>query len=583
MLTSLVEKKLGAALEKAFSKTAELSKDDFKVQLASCQNIKFGHYQCNNSLALANLLKRKPREIAQLIIDHLDPEDKKLFAKIEIAGPGFINFTFTDDFLSDFLNQKIAQSDFLGADFFGQDKKKIIVEFSSPNVAKELHVGHLRSTIIGDSLARLFEFLKQNVLRLNHIGDWGTQFGMLIAYLEDGRFTHFDSTDLTELTRIYKAAKKKFDEDENFKTRARLAVVALQSKEPKAYGIWEELCKISRRAYEEIYHLLEVKINERGESFYNPVLPWIVEDLEKKGLITISDGAKCVFQEGFKNREGGLQPLIVQKSDGGYTYDTTDIAAMRQRALEEKADRIIVVTDAGQSTHFKMVYSASEKAGYIDPKKCQFDHVPFGLVLGPDGKKFKTRSGETEKLIDLLEGAVAKAQELLKQRGSELTEQEQKELADILGINAIKYADLSCHRLKDYQFSYDRMLKFEGNTASFLLYSYVRIMGIKRKVEGNVDEILKTAKICLAHPSETALGLHLTRFAEVLFEMQKELLPHRLCDYLYELAEHFNAFFRDCQVIGSNEQNSRLSLCDLTSKVLKQGFEILGLKTALQM
>lgn len=584
MLITLIEEKISSALKAAFSQELESSQGTLKAEIALCQNAKFGHYQCNNAFALAKLLKMPPRKVAEKIIQHLNPEDKKLFSKIELAGAGFINLTLDSSYLSEHLNQKILSDALLGADFFKADKqKKIIVEFSSPNVAKELHVGHLRSTIIGDSLAKLFEFLKQDVLRLNHIGDWGTQFGMLIAYLEDEKFTAFKTTDLTELTNLYKAAKKKFDEDAAFKKRAQLAVVALQSKEAKSFKIWQEICQISRRAYEEIYRLLGVKINERGESFYNPVLPEIVQDLEKKGLVEVSDGAKCIFQEGFKSRDGGLLPLMVQKSDGGYTYDTTDMAGMRQRARDEKADRIIVVTDSGQSTHFKMIYGASLKAGYIDPKKCEFNHVPFGLVLGPDGKKFKTRSGETEKLIDLLDGAVKRAQALLEERGSELPEDEKTKLAEILGINAIKYADLSCNRVKDYQFSYDRMLQFEGNTASFLLYSYVRVMGIKRKIEGDLEKLLKEAKIVLEHPSEIALGFHLARFAEVLFELQKDLLPHRLCDYLYELAEKFNGFFRDCKVAGSKEQNQRLVLCDLTAKVLEQGFAILGLKTALRM
>ncbi len=591
MLIALIEEKISSALKSVFSQELESSPDNqknLKAEIALCQNIKFGHYQCNNAFSLAKLLRQPPRKVAEQIIQHLNPEDKKLFSKIDIAGAGFINLTLDSVRLSEYLNQKISPDPLLGADFFKEEnqkqkQKKIIVEFSSPNVAKELHVGHLRSTIIGDSLARLFEFLKQDVLRLNHIGDWGTQFGMLIAYLEDQKFTAFDTTDLTELTNLYKAAKQKFDADADFKKRAQLAVVALQSKEARAFKIWQEICQISRRAYEEIYRLLDVKINERGESFYNPVLPEIVKDLEKQGLVKVSDGAKCIFQEGFQSRDGGLLPLMVQKSDGGYTYDTTDMAGMRQRAQEEKADRIIVVTDSGQSTHFKMIYAASVKAHYIDPKKCEFNHVPFGLVLGPDGKKFKTRSGETEKLIDLLEGAVKRAEELLEERGSELPKEEKVKLAKILGINAIKYADLSCNRVKDYQFSYDRMLQFEGNTASFLLYSYVRVMGIKRKIDGDLEKLLKEAKIVLEHPSEIELGLHLARFGEVLFELQKDLLPHRLCEYLYELANKFNGFFRDCRVEGSPEQNQRLMVCDLTAKVLKQGFSILGLKTAERM
>ncbi len=594
MLISLIEEKLSKALKEAFctdSKSTllpENTQNTLKAEISLCQNEKFGHYQCNNAFALARLLKKPPRKIAETIVAYIDPVDKDLFSKIEIAGAGFINLSLKPQFLSRHLNTKVRKSPLLGADFFPKTKK-IIVEFSSPNVAKELHVGHLRSTIIGDSLARLFEFLQQNVLRLNHIGNWGTQFGMLIAYLNEKKILDYDRISLSELTEIYKAAKQKFDLDSAFKKRSHQAVVALQSHEAKAYQNWLEICKISRRAYEKIYQLLDIQITERGESFYNPVLPEVVQDLEKKKLAIESEGAKCVFQEGFASREGGLFPLIIQKSDGGYTYDTTDIAAMKQRSLEEKADRIIVVTDAGQSTHFKMIYAVCIKAGYLDPEKCEFNHVPFGLVLGPDGKKFKTREGETEKLIDLLNGAVEKASELLEQRQKALPEEEKlsatekSRLAKILGINAIKYADLSCNRVKDYQFSYERMLRFEGNTASFLLYSYVRIMGIQRKIENNVEKLAAEAQIDLEHPSEISLGLHLARFSEVLFEVQKDLLPHRLCDYLFELAEKFNSFFRDCQVVGTEKQKPRFALCFLASRILKQGFSILGLKTAERM
>ncbi|MFA5250324.1 MAG: arginine--tRNA ligase [Parachlamydiales bacterium] len=584
MLSWLIQEKVVEVLKDSFGSL--LSQADWeKVEAAVCQNPAFGHYQCSAPLVLAKELKSAPREIASRIVKGLQEMEKTaalaFFEKIEIAGAGFINFTFNRAFLSGFLN-RLSFDPLLGAHFF-KKRQRIIVEFSSPNVAKELHVGHLRSTIIGDALARLFEFLGQDVIRLNHIGDWGTQFGMLIAYLEEKKQTDLKDFDVAGLTGLYKAAKKKFDEDGAFKKQAQLRVVALQRGEKQARRIWEQICAISRKYFEEIYTLLDVRIKERGESFYNPELPSVVENLEEQGLIEVSDGAKCLFLEGFLNREGRPLPLMVQKSDGGYNYDTTDIAAMRQRALEEKADRIIVVTDAGQSLHFQMVYAACLKAHYLDPQKTRFDHVPFGLVLGPDGKKFKTREGETEKLIDLLKGAVEKASGLLEERKSDLPAEEKAALARILGFNAIKYADLSCHRVKDYLFSYERMLKFEGNTAAFLLYSYVRILGIQRKIPGETEELIKSAKIDLEHPSEMALGMHLARFAEVVFEMQKELLPNRLCDYLYELAEKFNAFFRDCRVEGDPKQKARLALCFLVQKIFEKGFMILGLKTAERM
>jgi arginyl-tRNA synthetase len=570
---------------KAISKTFTQFSSE-KADIALCLQQQFGHYQCNSALKLGKILKKSPREVAQEIISNIDrcflQED--IFEDISIAGPGFINMKLTSSFISSQLNT-IVKDPFLGVKQ-SDPPQKIIVEFSSPNIAKELHVGHLRSTIIGDCLARLFEFLGNDVLRLNHIGDWGTQFGMLITYLKQYHpkiLIGEEKADLSSLTDWYKQAKKKFDADADFKKRSQLEVVNLQGKEKEAYNAWNIICDISRLAFEEIYGLLDVKIKERGESFYNPYLKSIVEDLQEKGLIEISDNAKCIFIEGFKNREGNPLPLMIQKSDGGFNYDTTDMAGFKHRTEEEKADRIIVVTDAGQSLHFQMIYKAAVKAKYLDPNKTEFDHVTFGLVLGPDGKKFKTREGATEKLIDLLKEAVDRAKNLLIERLPNLDEKEINSIAKALGIGAIKYADLSCHRQKDYLFSYDRMLRFEGNTAAFLLYAYVRIMGIKRKVKVNIDEIIDVSEIELEHPSEISLGFHLRRFGEVLETVSKDLLPNRLTDYLYELAENFNAFFRDCRVDGSDKQNNRLILCELTGRILQKGLNILGLKTVNRM
>jgi len=462
----------------------------------------------------------------------------------------------------------------------------VIVEFSSPNVAKELHVGHIRSTIIGDCIARLFEFLGQDVLRLNHIGDWGTQFGMLITYMKDlhrAVLRGEEPTDLESLMKWYKASKKRFDEEPDFKTRAQREVVLLQSGDKEALHAWKLICDISRKGFQEIYDLMHVRLTERGESFYNPYLKDIVHEFEQKGLVTVSDGAKCVYLEGFKNREGEPLPLMIQKSDGGYNYDTTDLAAIRHRLKVEKADRLIYVVDAGQSLHFQMIFSAAEKVGWLDPSKAKADHVPFGLVLGADGKKFKTRSGETEKLIDLLTEAVDRARALVVERLPTADHREREHLAQVLGIGAVKYADLSSLRTKDYTFSYERMLRFEGNTAVFLLYAYVRINGIKRKTHADMSQVLSQSQIAVHHPSEISLGIHLRRFGEILEMMARDLLPNRLTDYLFELAEKFNAFFRDCRVEGTPEEGSRLVLCELTSRVLKQGLEILGLETVERM
>jgi len=580
-LLTIFRKKVADAIGRAFG---SLSDEEAQADMAPCLQEGFGHYQCNSALRLSKIVKENPRSVAQKIIDHMEAPDKQLCAKIDIAGPGFINFTLSPEFLSHQLQAQLHHP-LLGA-VPPALRQRIIVEFSSPNVAKELHVGHIRSTIIGDCLARLFEFYQQDVLRLNHIGDWGTQFGMLIVYMKEFHpnvLKGEEPADLNSLMKWYRASKQRFDHDLDFKKNAQLQVIKLQSGDKEALQAWTLICDVSRKGFQEIYDLMHVKIEERGESFYNPYLKDVVDELNRKGLVEISAGAKCIFLEGFKNREGENFPLMIQKSDGGYNYDTTDLAAIRHRIFVEKADRIIIVTDVGQSLHFQMVFAAAEKAGWLDPSKTQVDHVGFGLVLGPDGKKFKTRSGETEKLIDLLTEAVDKAREIVTERMPEADKPEIEHLAHVLGIGAVKYSDLASHRTKDYVFSYERMLRFEGNTAVFLLYAYVRINGIKRKTHADMQEVMKNSRIDVKHPSEIALGVHLRRFGEILEIMARDLLPNRLTDYLYELAEKFNAFFRDCRVEGTPEEGSRLVLCELTSRVLKQGLEILGLETVERM
>lgn len=557
---------------------------EFPVEVAQSSQSKFGDYQFNSAMKLTKMTQKNPREIADTIAKEVEKTNSPLIGKIEIAGPGFINITLAPGFIETAING-VLHHPHLGVDL-PEHPQRVVIDFSSPNTAKEMHVGHLRSTIIGDCLARLQEFLGHDVLRLNHVGDWGTAFGMLIAYMKTEVpkvLTGEVKSDLTELMNWYKASKARFDADPEFKKRSQLEVVALQGGNAESLKAWNIICEISRNAYQQIYDLLDIKIIERGESYYNPMLADTVSDLENKGLVQISGGARCVYIEGFVNREGESLPLIVQKSDGGYNYDTTDMAAMRHRVGVEHADRIIIVTDAGQAQHFAMIFKASEMAGYHDPKKVRTDHVPFGLVLGPDGKKFKTRSGETEKLIDLINAAIKHADDILKERSPDLKPDEREKLAKALGIGAVKYADLSCHRTGDYQFSYERMLRFEGNTAAFLMYSYVRVEGIKRKVGIDVEELVPTGKIALTHPSERELALHLLRFGESLEQVSNDLLPHRLTEYLYGLAERFNAFFRDCRVEGSAEQTSRLLLAELTAKVMRQGLEIIGVQVVEKM
>lgn len=574
-LAVFLEKKLKGAFLKAFPDL----KENFSPMVTQSTQEKFGDYQCNSAMPLAKELKENPRKIAEKVCEILKEEGSSFLKTGEVAGPGFLNLSFLPSFLEERLEELFVKKDF---QFKDPASKKVVIDFSSPNIAKEMHVGHLRSTIIGDSIARVFEFLGHDVKRLNHVGDWGTSFGMLIAYLKEEVPQGLEEgADLGDLVKWYKASKKKFDEDAAFKKRAQLEVVALQGGEEATLEAWKKICEISRTAFEEIYQLLDIQIEERGESYYNPFLNKVIEELAQKKLLEVSDGAKCVYPEGFKNREGNPLPLIVQKSDGGFNYATTDLAALNHRIQDEKADRIIYVTDLGQATHFAMVFKVAEMAGIYDPKKVEVNHVPFGLVLGPDGKKFKTRSGETERLLDLIEKGIEKAGEVLKERQLALNEEELQSLAKALGINAIKYADLSNNRVGDYTFSYDKMLQFEGNTAAFLMYSYVRVAGIKRKLEGELD--FSKISFSLEHASELALALHLLRFSETLTQVSRDLMPNRLAEYLFELSGKFNHFFRDCRVIGDAKEKERLKLVELVGYILGKGLELLGLQRVERM
>lgn len=549
--------------------------------LVSASNPKFGDYQSNAALGLSKKLGQPPRAIAEQIIQNLDVTD--ICQPPQIAGPGFINLTLQPSYLQEQLNSIQADSR-LGVPPV-KNPQRVVVDFSSPNIAKEMHVGHLRSTIIGDSIARVLEFQGEDVLRLNHVGDWGTQFGMLIAYLREvcpEALTTANAVDLGDLVSFYRQAKQRFDEDEKFQETARQEVVNLQSGTENSRRAWQLLCEQSRREFEVIYDLLNVKLTERGESFYNPLLPEVVEDLEKSGLLKEDAGAKCVFLEGFTNKEGKPLPLIVQKSDGGYNYATTDLAALRYRILQDNADRIIYVTDAGQANHFTQVFQVAKRAGWI-PDKLELFHVPFGLVLGEDNKKLKTRSGDTVRLKDLLDEAIVRARKDLEVRLKEENRSESEEfianVAKVIGISAVKYADLSQNRNSNYVFSYDKMLSLQGNTAPYLLYAYARIRSIGRK--GNIDfeHIGTDLKVLLQEAEELVLTKHLLQLSEVLSEVERDLLPNRLCDYLYELSKKFNQFYEKCRVIGAEEpqRTSRLILCDLTARTLKLGLSLLGI------
>jgi arginyl-tRNA synthetase len=544
-------------------------------------NPKFGDYQSNVALPLAKKLGQQPRAIAQQIVDRLKVNE--LCEAPEIAGPGFINLTIKPTYLETQL--KVIESDpRLGIETV-KHPQNVVVDFSSPNIAKEMHVGHLRSTIIGDCIARILEFEGHQVLRLNHVGDWGTQFGMLIAYLREAypdALTTADALDIGDLVSFYKKAKIRFDEDEEFKENARQEVVKLQAGAEDSLAAWNLLCQQSRREFEVIYDLLNIQLTERGESFYNPLLPLVVEDLDKAGLLQESEGAKCVFLEGFTNKDGAPLPLIVQKTDGGYNYATTDLAALRYRIQKDGAARIIYVTDAGQANHFAGVFQVAKRANWL-PNSLEINHVPFGLVLGADGKKLKTRSGETVKLKDLLDEAIARSRQDLETRlvedGREETEGFKANVAQVIGLSAVKYADLSQNRTSNYIFDYDKMLALKGNTAPYMLYAYVRVQGISRK--GNIDfeNLGVNTQVLLKEEAELILAKHILQLSEVLKEVEQDLLPNRICDYLYELSKKFNQFYEQCPVLTAEEsiKTSRLILSDLTARTLKLGLSLLGI------
>ncbi len=578
-----IKSKFDKALVAAFGQ--DLAGTDPMVVPAS--NPKFGDYQCNVAMSLAKKLKDKPRAIATQIIDNLDITDFCL--PPEIAGPGFINLSLKPEYIETCL-EAIIKDERLNISPT-KNPQRVVIDFSSPNIAKEMHVGHLRSTIIGDSLARVLEFQGHDVLRLNHVGDWGTQFGMLITYLREAfpeALKTADVLDIGDLVAFYKQSKKRFDEDKDFKEKSRKEVVSLQAGAEDSRYAWQLLCNQSRREFQVIYDLLDIKLNERGESFYNSMLSGIVEGLNKLGLLEESDGAKCVFLEGFTNKEGEPLPLIVQKSDGGYNYATTDLAALVHRIEKEEANRLIYVTDSGQANHFAQVWQVAKKAGWI-PENVEVVHVPFGLVLGEDGKKLKTRSGETVRLRDLLDEAINRARNDLEKRLKEENRSESKEFienaAQVVGLSAVKYADLSQNRNSNYVFSFDKMLALQGNTAPYLLYAYVRVQGIARKGEINFEKLRKDAKIILQDQQELVLGKHLLQLNEVLNMVAVELLPNRLCEYLYELSEKFNKFFENCPVLKSEEplRTSRLLLCDVTARTLKLGLSLLGISVLERM
>lgn len=542
----------------------------------------FGDYQANGIMAAAKKLGLNPREFAQKVLDNLQLSD--IAEKLEIAGPGFINIFLNPTWLTTEISAALSHKN-LGIQ--ATNKQTVVIDYSSPNVAKEMHVGHLRSTIIGDAVARTLEFLGHNVIRANHVGDWGTQFGMLIAYLEKMQNEHASEMELQDLEAFYREAKKHYDEDEIFAEKARNYVVKLQGGDEYCRAMWKRLVDITMQQNQHNYDRLNVTLTEKdvmGESLYNPMLPSIVEDLKKQGLAVENDGALVVYLDEFKNKEGDPMGVIVQKKDGGFLYTTTDIAAAKYRYETLKANRTLVFSDTRQSQHMQQAWLITRKAGYV-PDSFSLEHKNFGMMLGKDGKPFKTRTGGTVKLADLLDEAIERATVLINEKNTNLSNDEKQAVIEAIGIGSVKYADLSKNRTTDYVFDWDNMLSFEGNTAPYMQYAYTRIRSIFNKTEINSTTLL-AAPLTIKDDKERTLAIKLLQFEEAVQTVGKEGTPHVLCAYLYELAGIFSSFYEHCPILNAEDEAvklSRLKLALLTEKTLKQGLALLGIKTVEKM
>ena len=539
-------------------------------------------FQANGALALAKQLGRPPREMAEEVVAAASLDD--ICSVVDVSGPGFINLTLSDEFIATHV-AALSSDPRLGVPA-ATHPETIVIDYSAPNVAKEMHVGHLRSTLIGDALARVLGFLGHDVRRENHIGDWGTPFGMLIEHLIDvGGAENAESFSVRDLNEFYAAARRQFDTDPGFGERSRRRVVLLQSGDAETLRLWRIFVAESMRHAREVYDLLGVLLTEDdtvGESFYNPLLPVVVEELDAKGLLVEDNGALCVFPEGFENRNGEPLPLIVRKSDGGYGYPATDLACVRDRTGRIGATRLIYVVGAEQSLHLRLVFAVAALAGYL-PDASAAVHVGFGLVLGTDGKKLASRSGGSERLVDLLSEGIERAETALKERSSDLSPEQQAATARALGLGAVKYADLSTERMRDYMFDWDRMLAFEGNTGPYLQYAHARIRSIFRRA-GVAPPPPGTTPL-LGAPPERALALQLLRFAEAVEATAETYSPSKLTTYLFDLATAFTGFYEACRVLVDDEavRASRLALSDLTARVLEQGLSLLGMEAPEQM
>ncbi|MCH7527468.1 MAG: arginine--tRNA ligase [Planctomycetes bacterium] len=590
----LLKQRVAAAVAQA----CDLVPADIDPMVRRVQDEKFGDYQSNCAMGLAKRLGVKPREIAQRIVDQLNVEP--ICEAPEIAGPGFINLRLAPAFVASQLSAVppviSGQADRMGLTPDG-NPTVVAVDLSSPNLAKEMHVGHLRSTVIGDCIARVLEFRGHTVHRINHVGDWGTQFGMLLAHLVGHKpdvLEHAGDLALGDLEQFYIEAKALYDVDAEFAAEARRNVVRLQSQEPAMLAVWRAFCDESRRHCQAIFHRLDVQLEDRGESFYREMLGPLVAELEQKGIAAESEGALCIFLDGFKSREGTPLPMIIRKSDGGYNYDTTDLAAIRHRIETLGAKRLIYVVGVAQKQHFQMLFAAARRIGWVGDN-VSLIHVGFGNLLGSDGTPFKTSTGGNVKLKDLLDEAVARAHTVIEHhaadqgKGRTFDRKTADDIAAAVGIGAIKYFDLSHSLGSDYKFHWDTMLAMEGNTAPYMLYAYARIRSIGRKAGIDYADIPSDTPIVLEHQSERRLGKTLLRFGEIVEQVAEELRPNVLTDYLYELSKAFSQFYDrriGVRVIDAEPDSlrlSRLRLCDLTARTLKLGLGLLGIKTVEQM
>jgi arginyl-tRNA synthetase len=545
----------------------------------------FADFQANVALALAKKLGRKPRDIATELVEHLDVAD--VCDKVEISGPGFVNLTLRSDWIAG--RAQLMHGDERLSVEPTATPLTTIVEYSSPNVAKEMHVGHLRTTIVGDAIARILEFLGHNVIRDNHLGDWGTQYGMLIEHLLDvGEDSDEGMLLETDPNAFYQAARARYDTDEEFAGRARRRLVSLQAGDPETMRHWQRLVDLSKVYLHTVYGRLGVTLTDddiRGESFYNDMLGDTADELAAKGIATISDGALCVFPPGFTGRDGGPLPVIIRKSDGGYNYSTSDLATVRYRVDKLTVDRMIYVVGSQQSLHFQMMFAVARMAGWL-PDGVRAEHAQIGNVLGSDGKIFRTRSGKSIKLTELLDEAVERAGAAFDDVPHEepFDEVERRQVVEAVGIGAVKYADLSVARDSEYVFDFDRMISFRGNTGPYLQYATARIRSIFRK--GGLAPEDALGPITIGHDAERALALHLLGLGSALETAGETAEPHRLCAYLFDLASAYTTFYENCPVLKASDEEtraSRLALCALTLRTLSKGLELLGVSTPERM